>query len=124
MSDSAVFTTDSTTLPSFLNLESTQIIHFKTGIYFTTLGEQLARRDQSSAFVLPCIFGSRLEGPLLLATGNPPSNVPFVDEVSIVEYYKRLKSAVVVVNDSMADTSRSVAGAYRINALFIVQLNL
>ncbi|KAJ5327991.1 hypothetical protein N7452_008381 [Penicillium brevicompactum] len=122
--DNAVFTTDTTTLPPFLNSKHTQIIRFKTGIEFILPDGEHALDSQTPGLVLPCIFGSRLEGPFLLATGTTPTNVPFANEASILDYYKQLKSAVVVVNDRMTDKSRSLAAAYRINALFIVQLTL
>ncbi|KAJ5346619.1 hypothetical protein N7541_009101 [Penicillium brevicompactum] len=122
--DNAVFTTDTTTLPPFLNSKHTQIIYFRTGIEFILPDGEHALDSQTPGLVLPCIFGSRLEGPFLLATGTTPTNVPFTKEASILDYYKQLKSAVVVVNDRMTDKSRSLAAAYRINALFIVQLTL
>jgi hypothetical protein len=61
--------------------------------------------------------------PILLATGTVPSNVPFVDEIAIRDYYKQLRSVVVVVDDRMTDNARNLATAYRINAVFIVQLS-
>ncbi|OQE20104.1 hypothetical protein PENFLA_c017G09553 [Penicillium flavigenum] len=122
-SENAVFITDLVTLPPFLDLEKAQIIRFGTGIEFKLPGEQLPTKAEPSAVVLPCIFGSRLEGPFLLATGTVPSNVPFVDEIAIRAYYKQLRSAVVVVDDRMTDNARNLATAYRINAVFIVQLS-
>ncbi|KAK4868395.1 hypothetical protein LT330_007117 [Penicillium expansum] len=120
--ENAVFTTDLATLPSFLDLEKAQIIRFGTGIEFRLPGEELPTETKPSAVVLPCIFGSQLEGPFLLATGTAPSNVPFIDEIAIRDYYKQLKNAVVVVDDRMTDNARNLASIYRINALFIVQL--
>ncbi|KAJ5888225.1 hypothetical protein N7495_008266 [Penicillium taxi] len=118
----AVFITDSVSLPSVLDLESAQIIRFGTGIEFELLGEKLPAKNQPSALVLPCIFG-QLEGPLLLATGTVPSNVPFTDDIALRDYYKQLQNIVVIVDDKMTDNARNIATAYRINALFIVQLS-
>ncbi|KAL4937619.1 hypothetical protein BDV06DRAFT_70172 [Aspergillus oleicola] len=118
----AVITTGSATIPSFLDLENTQIIRSGTGIKFELPDEEPTTKAQPSAVVLPCIFGSQLQGPVLLAAGTVPSNVPFADENALRNYYKQLKSAVVVVDDRMTDNARNLATEYRINALFIVQL--
>ncbi|CAI7630011.1 unnamed protein product [Penicillium glandicola] len=120
--ENAVFMTDLATLPSFLDLEKTQVIRFGTGIEFKLPDEELPAKTEPSAVILPCIFGSQLRGPFLLATGTAPSNVPFVDEIAMREYYKRLKNAMVVVDDRMTDNARNLATSHRINALFIVQL--
>ncbi|KAJ5158019.1 uncharacterized protein N7500_007670 [Penicillium coprophilum] len=121
--ENAVFMTDSATLPSFLNSKKAQIIRFGTGIEFQLPGGEPPTKTDPSAIVLPCIFGSQLEGPFLLATGTVPSNVPFADETALLNYYKQLKSAVVVVDDRMTDNARNLAPIYRINALFIVQIS-
>lgn len=121
--ENAVFATDLATLPSFIDLEKTQVIRFGTGIEFELPGEQLPAQTEPSAVVLPCIFGSQLQGPFLLATGTVPSNVPFFDEASMRNYYKHLKNVVVVVDDRMTDNARNLATIYRMNALFIVQLS-
>jgi hypothetical protein len=120
--ENAVFTTNSATFPSFLDLEKTQIISFGTGIEFKLPDEELSTKTQPSAVVLPCIFGSQLQGPVLLATGTVPSNVPFLDESVLRDYYEQLKNIVVIVDDRMTDNARNLATSYRINALFIVQL--
>ncbi|KAL4865324.1 hypothetical protein BDV12DRAFT_150773 [Aspergillus spectabilis] len=120
----AVIATGSTTIPPFLDLKRTQIIRFGTGIKFELPDEELTTETQPSAVVLPCIFGSQLQGPVLLATGTVPSNVPFVDEIALRGYYKQLKSAVVIVDDRMTDNARNLATVYRINALFVVQLKI
>lgn len=122
-SSNAVIATNSVTLPSLIDSQKSQIIRFGTGIQFELPGEEKLSSTQPSAVVLPCIFGSRLEGPVLLATGTTPSNVPFLDEVSLLNYYKQLKNAVVIVDDRMTDNARNLATTYRINALFIVQLS-
>ncbi|KAJ5149442.1 hypothetical protein N7448_001020 [Penicillium atrosanguineum] len=121
--ENALFTTDSATLPSFFDLENTQIIRFGTGLEFELPDKKLIPKTQPSAVVLPCIFGSQLQGPVLLATGTCPTNVPFIDDNAIQNYYKQLKSAVVIVDDRMTDNARNLASIYRINALFIVQLS-
>ncbi|KAL2871598.1 uncharacterized protein BJX67DRAFT_166623 [Aspergillus lucknowensis] len=117
-----VIATGSTTFPSFLNLKSTQIIHFGTGIEFQLFDEEPTTKPPS-AVVLPCIFGTQLQGPVLLATGTVPSSVPFIDAIALRDYYKQLKSAAVIVDERMTDNARNLATVYRINALFIVQLN-
>jgi hypothetical protein len=119
--ENAIFTTNLATIPSFLDSQNSQIIRFGTGIEFKVSNQEFTM--DSSDVVLPCIFGSQLQGPVLLATGKVPSNVPFLDEISIHEYYKKLKNAVVIVDDRMTDNARNLATTYRINALFIVQLS-
>ncbi|KAJ5493605.1 hypothetical protein N7463_009692 [Penicillium fimorum] len=121
--ENAVFTTDLATIPSFLGLENAQVVRFGTGIEFELPGEKLSTKAEPSAVVLPCIFGSQLEGPFILATGTVPLNVPFADDTALRNYYKQLKSAVVVVDDRMTDNARNLAPLYRINALFIVQIS-
>ena len=118
----AIITTNSSALPSFLDLESTQIIAFGKGIEFKLPGQESPTETQSCAVVLPCIFGSQLHGPVLLATGAVPANVPFVGEHALHDYYNQLKNIVVIVNDRMTDNARNLASSFRINALFIVQL--
>ncbi|GFF57856.1 conserved hypothetical protein [Aspergillus udagawae] len=120
--ENAVFTTNSAALPSFIDLEKTQIIRFGTGLEFKIPDEEVPTREEPSAVVLPCIFGTELQGPVLLATGTVPSNVPFPSEDALRDYYKQLKNAVVIVDERMTDNARNLASAYRINALFIVQL--
>ncbi|KAG2001651.1 hypothetical protein GB937_009993 [Aspergillus fischeri] len=120
--ENAIFTTDSAALPSFIDLEKTQIIRFGTGLEFKLPDEEVPMREEPSAIVLPCIFGTELQGPVLLATGTVPSNVPFPNENALRDYYKQLKNAVVIVDERMTDNARNLASAYRINALFIVQL--
>lgn len=86
--------------------------------------DELATEDKTSAIVLPCIFGSKLQGPVLLATGTIPSNVPFTNENSLRDYYKDLNNVVVIVDDRMTDNARNLATSYRLNALFILQLRM
>lgn len=124
----AVITTPSTVLPAFANEKSSQVVRFGTGLEFD-LGKKkhlpdgrLRRESNESAVVLPCIFGSQLQGPLLLATGTTPSNVPFGNQNSLLNYYKQLKNIMVVVDENMTDNARNLAGPYRLNALFVVQL--
>ncbi|KAF5618652.1 hypothetical protein F52700_12172 [Fusarium sp. NRRL 52700] len=116
----AVLTTNASNIPSFLATSDTQVIRFSTGIEFMTLD---ANSDQDeSAVILPCIFGSRLQGPMLLSTGSTPSNVPFKDEKSLCAYYEQLESIAVVVDERMTDNARNLASGLRINTLFIVQI--
>jgi hypothetical protein len=121
--ENAVFTTNAASLPEFIDLEKSQIINFGTGIEFKLPNQDLPKISQLSTVVLPCIFGSQLQGPVLLATGTVPSNVPFLDESSLREYYEQLKNVVMIVDDRMTDNARNLATSYRINALFIVQLS-
>ena len=104
-------------------MEKTQIISFGNGIEFKLPDEELPTKTQPSTVVLPCIFGSQLQGPVLLATGTVPSNVPFLDKNVLRDYYEQLKNVVVIVDDRMTDNARNLATSYRINALFIVQLS-
>lgn len=113
----AVFATKNAVLPSVIDQNTTQIVQFGTGIEFKSNNTS----NDSSTVILPCVFGSQLEGPVLLATGTVPVNVPFSDSVSLRKYYEGCKSISVVVNDQMTDNARNLAGSYRINALFIVQ---
>lgn len=133
-----MFTTNSIAFPSLISLENTQIISFGTGLEFQLPNENSPKfsmrerfkwrktthsETKPSAVILPCIFGSQLQGPVLLATGTTPSNVPFLDESSLRDYYENLKNVVFIVDDRMTDNARNLATSYRINALFIVQLN-
>ncbi|KAH6667958.1 hypothetical protein B0J14DRAFT_175267 [Halenospora varia] len=120
--ETAVFRTNSATLPSLLDVEKTQIIRFGTGLEFK-LPDQDLPATEPSAVVLPCIFGSQLEGPLLLATGTVPANLPFRDESALRDYYDQLKNVVVIADDRMTDNARNLASPYRMNALFIVQIS-
>ncbi|CAJ2509356.1 Uu.00g143820.m01.CDS01 [Anthostomella pinea] len=120
--DSAVFMTHSTTLPPFLDSERSQLIRFGTGIEFQVQGQDSGTKHELSSVVLPCILGSMLEGPVLLATGTVPLNSPVVDDQALRDYYEKLKHVVIVVDDRMTDNARNLATCYRINALFIVQL--
>jgi hypothetical protein len=119
----AVIKTSSTTLPSFLDAETAQIIRFGTGIEFKPLDGELPTVKQPSMVVLPCVFGSQLQGPVLLATGTVPYNFPFTNEGTLRDYYDQLKNVVVIVDERMTDNARNLASSYRINALFIVQLS-
>lgn len=120
--ENAIFTTHAVAIPSFINLEKTQIIEFGTGLEFKLPDHKVSTREEESAVVLPCIFGTEIQGPVLLATGTVPSNVPFTNEDALRGYYKQLKNVVVIVDERMTDNARNLASTYRINALFIFQL--
>ncbi|KAF2155450.1 hypothetical protein K461DRAFT_292308 [Myriangium duriaei CBS 260.36] len=126
--ENAVITTHSATLPSFIRKESVQVLRFGTGLEFDLgkkdgrLDRRVKHKSKKSAVVLPCIFGSQLQGPLLLATGTAPSDVPFGSESALLNYYKQLKNVVVIVDEKMTDNARNLAGQYRLNALFLMQL--
>ncbi|KAJ4129228.1 hypothetical protein NW768_007763 [Fusarium equiseti] len=118
-SRSAVITTNADTLPHFV-VSDAQVIRFGNRLEF--IDEQADKESEKSAVVLPCIFGSQLEGPVLLSTGKTPRNVPFTDSKSLCAYYEGLESVVVVVDERMTDNARNLATSLRMNALFIVQL--
>lgn len=118
----AVIIASSASLPSFVDAHKTQVIRFGTGLAFELSDQEQASTTDSSV-VLPCILGSQLEGPVLLATGTTPSNVPFTHEDALRRYFKKLESVVVIVDDRMTDNARNLAASWRINALFIVQLS-
>jgi hypothetical protein len=120
--ENAVLTTNLATLPQSLDLKNTQVISFGTGIDFKLSDDVISAEGAPSSVVLPCVFGSQLQGPVLLATGMVPSNVPFSHQRALRGYYEQLKSIVVIVNDRMTDNARNLATSWRINALFIVQL--
>ncbi|KAF4344546.1 hypothetical protein FBEOM_1514 [Fusarium beomiforme] len=116
----AILTTDISNLPAFLDSSEAQVIRFSTGIEFISNVDN-ADQDKSDV-VLPCIFGSQLQGPILLSTGSTPSNVPFKDEKALCAYYNQLESVVVVVDERMTDNARNLASSLRMNTLFIVQI--
>lgn len=119
----AVFTTDPVRFPPFVDLERTQIIRFGTGLEFKLACQELYATEEPSAVVLPSIFGTELQGPVLLATGTVPLNVPFPNGDALRDYYKQLENVMVIVDERMTDNARNLASTYRINALFIVQLS-
>ncbi|KAF5608271.1 uncharacterized protein FSUBG_4807 [Fusarium subglutinans] len=116
----AVLTTNISSLPSFLSASDAQVIRFSTGIEF--MASDANTGQDESAVVLPCIFGSQLQGPILLSTGSTPSNVPFKDEKALCAYYEQLESIAVVVDERMTDNARNLASGLRMNTLFIVQI--
>lgn len=99
------------------------MIRFDTGITFESPKALNTEANGKSTVVLPCIFGDLLEGPLLLATGTKPHNIPFSDTQSLRRYYEQLESVVVVVDERMTDNARNLASLWRINTVFIVHLN-
>ncbi|KAI1029459.1 hypothetical protein LB504_010746 [Fusarium proliferatum] len=117
----AILTTNPSNLPSFLAASDAQVICFSTGIEFMASEAKRTEQD-NSAVVLPCIFGSQLQGPMLLSTGSTPSNVPFKDEKTLCAYYEQLESIAVVVDERMTDNARNLASGLRMNTMFIVQI--
>ncbi|KAM0281264.1 hypothetical protein ACHAO9_010792 [Fusarium lateritium] len=117
----AILTTDTSAIPSFLTSDA-QVIRFGTSLEFIPSDPQDEQTNKSSV-VLPCVFGSQLQGPMLLATGKVPSNVPFSDEKALCAYYEQLESIVVVVDERMTDNARNLATGLRLNALFIIKIN-
>jgi hypothetical protein len=118
----AVFLTHTTVLPSFITPNTCQLIRFGTGLEFLSEASTIIPQENLSAVVLPCIFGSRLEGPLLLATGKVPQNVPYHEEQSLQTYYEQLEGAIVFVDERMTDNARNLATPWRINAVFVIQM--
>jgi hypothetical protein len=118
----ALFVTQTTVLPSIITPNTAQIIRFGTGLEFLSEAQEVAPESSPSAVVLPCIFGSRLEGPLLLATGRIPEHVPFHDEQSLRAYYEHLESAIIFVDERMTDNARNLATPWRMNAVYILQM--
>ncbi|PVH78664.1 hypothetical protein DL98DRAFT_573077 [Cadophora sp. DSE1049] len=116
-----VFSTQKTVLPSRTNKDTTQFIQFGTGLEFVREGN-IASESTPSTVVLPCLFGARLEGPLLLATGKAPQNVPFSDEGALRAYYESFETVVVFVDERMADNARNLASQWRLNAVFVIQM--
>ncbi|KAK0116246.1 hypothetical protein ONS95_013271 [Cadophora gregata] len=116
-----VFSTLTTVLPSTIDKDSTQFIHFGTGLEFVHDGNA-ASESTASTVVLPCLFGARLEGPLLLATGKVPQSVPFSSEEALRTYYESFESVVVLVDERMTDNARNLATPWRMNAVFVVQM--
>ncbi|KAF5025516.1 hypothetical protein F66182_2421 [Fusarium sp. NRRL 66182] len=119
----AVLTTNLAALPSFLISSETQLVRFGTGLEFVLSNTNHYVKMKQSSVVLPCIFGTQLQGPVILATGTTPLNVPFGESKALCDYYEQLDSIVVVVDERMTDNARNLASNLRVNALFIVQLH-
>lgn len=119
--EAAIFSTHSVTIPSFMDLERAQEIKFGTGLEFK-FSEEVSSDTPFSNVVLPCVFGSQLKGPVLLATGTVPVNVPFLNAAALRDYYAKLKDVVFIVDERMTDNARNLAPSWRINATFIVQV--
>lgn len=122
--DNAVIINEGVKIPKYFSKDDAQIIKFSTGLEFQLDSDPSANLGHQSSVVLPCAFGTQLEGPVLLATGTLPKNVPFGTSQALLDYYQQRKNVVFVVNDSMMDNARSLATSYRMNAVFIVQLEL
>ncbi|TQV94438.1 Cyclic-AMP phosphodiesterase, class-II [Cordyceps javanica] len=119
--DSAVFMTSATAIPPHLDVDCSQVIKFDTGLEFASAEPASMPPKNKRSTVLPCIWGTEFQGPMLLATGACPSNVPFQNAGALLEYYERLKTVVFVLNDRMTDNARNLASSYRMNAVFVVQ---
>lgn len=119
----AVFTTCDVNIDQIEDVHSAQIIRFGTGLHFAKSATEPFPKGQSTEVILPVVSGTILEGPLLLATGTAPNNVPFSTERALHAYYEGLESVVFIVNDRMTDNARNLAPPYRFNAVFVLQLN-
>lgn len=117
-----VFATHSVSLPTSLDTQNSQLVHFGTSLEFKKAGDG-GTSDVEPTVVLPCIFGSAMEGPLLLATGRISKSLPFADAKALQAYYASTTSAVFIVNDKMTDNCRNVATSLRMNGVFVVQLH-
>jgi hypothetical protein len=116
-----ILATQTVTIPNVGHVEDTQIIRFGNGIEWI-MGYETAPLDDRSPSVLPCILGGVLEGPLLLATGDVPKNLPFDRETLLHRYYRDAKTVTVIVGQEMTDNAKNLATIWRVNALFIVQV--
>lgn len=100
-----------------------QIIRFGKGIDWMPENGDSRAGEHGSTSVLPCIFGSMMQGPMLLAIGETPTGVPFSSMTELHEYYRNSKSIFVLVDENMTDNARNVATTWRLNGLFILQTN-
>lgn len=117
----AVVMADGTALPDCVGVKDFQMIKFGAGLTFENEAIDTATESQASTAMLPCIFGTELSGPMLLATGACPSGLPFRSGADLRKFYEQLEYVVVIVNDSMMDGARNLASSYRMNAVFVVQ---
>jgi hypothetical protein len=115
-----ILATHTVTIPNVGHIEDTQIVRFGNGIEWV-IGYDTAPLEDRSPSVLPCILGGVLEGPLLLATGDTPRNLPFNRE-ALHQYYRDVKTITVIVDQGMTDNAKNLATMWRVNALFIVQV--
>ncbi|KAH8592190.1 hypothetical protein B0O99DRAFT_663354 [Bisporella sp. PMI_857] len=99
---------------------TTQLIRFGKGLQWM-VGNQTVREKEGSLSVFPCILGGLLEGPMVLATGELPVNVPFNNTTALRRYLEQAKSITIIVDEKMTDNSRNLASKWRINGLFIIQ---
>lgn len=119
--ENVIFVTEKTRLRSPINNSNTQLIRYGKGLDFLRKNEKFRISDVYSDVVLPCVLGSQLEGPLLLATGTVPEKMPFPDTQSLHDYYNQLKSVVIFADERMTDNARNLAPPLRINAVFVIQ---
>ena len=119
----AMITTNAEILLDYFIGPEVQLIQFGSGLEFLE-DDHNYEDTRRSGVVLPCIFGSQLEGPVLLSTGKTPKNVPFTDSKALCAYYEGLESITVIVDERMTDNARNLASSLRMNALFVVYVEL
>ncbi|KAJ4397883.1 hypothetical protein N0V93_002120 [Gnomoniopsis smithogilvyi] len=98
-----------------------QIIRFGKGIQWMPANHKPRADISASTSILPCILGSIMEGPMVLAIGQPPMQVPFSTMIELHDYYSQARSLVVLMDENMTDNARNVATTWRVNGLFILQ---
>lgn len=62
-----------------------------------------------------------MQGPMLLAIGQPPTGAAVSHISELHEYYEKARSIVVIVDENMTDNARNMATTWRLNALFVLQ---
>lgn len=117
----AVFLTNATSIPPHLDMHAPQMIKFGAGLEFSSSDSVCSTTSTDRSTILPCIWGTEFQGPMLLATGACPSNVPFSSAEALLKYYELLESVIFVVNDGMTDNARNLASPNRMNGVFVVQ---
>ena len=115
-----VLATPMVTIPSFAQMEGSQFIRFGNGIYWRGETDHGPLPDKSAS-VLPCVLGGLLQGPLLLATGEAPEDVPFDSDAELRQYYQQSRNVTILVSDNVTDNARNLTPPWRINGLFIIQ---
>lgn len=62
-----------------------------------------------------------MQGPMLLAIGEPPTGAVVTHTTELHEYYEKARTIVVLVDENMTDNARNVATTWRLNGLFVLQ---
>lgn len=80
-----------------------------------------AAAPDGSTSTLPCILGGIMQGPMLLAIGEPPTGAVVSHTSELHEYYEKSRTIVVLVDENMTDNARNTATTWRLNGLFVLQ---